>query len=329
MEAEKKEEEAQRQLLRLAFVGREACCYLPFPSEQADELEDSTALYQAGDYETLRQRLQADGYLFLRGVVPSEHVTSALRGVLEYLQSKGALEDGQDIMKAVINSSSTASSDQGKLDGSTELTKTDAMKRVLEAKELRSFFEGLMGGEVRTYDYKWLRAVATGGYTGAHMDSVYMGRGTKNLLTCWIPFMDISLEKGGLAVLQGSNSLPSFERVRNTYGAIDVDKDDIRGTGWYTENPLEVLSFGGRWKTASFRPGDIVVFTTHTFHGSLLNTTNEYRISCDVRWQLASEPVDERWIGERPVGHTKFLHRHDPQLYPRTMEQAKREWGLL
>jgi ectoine hydroxylase-related dioxygenase (phytanoyl-CoA dioxygenase family) len=47
-------------------------------------------------------------------------------------------------------------------------------------------------------------------YTGCHMDAVYMGRGTQNLVTCWIPFMEIPIEKGVLAVCPGSNCIPEY-----------------------------------------------------------------------------------------------------------------------
>jgi hypothetical protein len=40
-----------------------------------------------------------------------------------------------------------------------------------------------------------------------------------------------------------------------------------------------------------------------TVHASLDNHSNQIRISSDTRYQLASEPVDERWIGENPIAH--------------------------
>ena len=40
-------------------------------------------------------------------------------------------------------------------------------------------------------------------------------------------------------------------------------------------------------------------------HGSLDNNSTEgkVRLSCDARYQLAADPIDERWIGENPIGH--------------------------
>ena len=52
-----------------------------------------------------------------------------------------------------------------------------------------------------------------------------------------------------------------------------------------------------------FRMGDLLVFSMFTVHASLDNQTNRIRLSSDTRYQRAADPVDERWIGENPVGH--------------------------
>jgi hypothetical protein len=59
---------------------------------------------------------------------------------------------------------------------------------------------------------------------------------------------------------------------------------------------------GGRWLTADYRMGDLLVFTMHTMHAAHDNQTNRLRISTDSRYQLASEPIDQRWIGDPPPG---------------------------
>ena len=40
-------------------------------------------------------------------------------------------------------------------------------------------------------------------------------------------------------------------------------------------------------------------------HGSLDNRSKlgRVRLSSDARYQLASDPIDERWVGENPVAH--------------------------
>jgi hypothetical protein len=38
-------------------------------------------------------------------------------------------------------------------------------------------------------------------------------------------------------------------------------------------------------------------------HASMDNHTRSFRVSTDSRYQLASEPVDERWVGKNPLAH--------------------------
>ena len=122
-------------------------------------------------------------------------------------------------------------------------------------------------------------------FTGAHCDYVYMGRGTGELITVWIPFDDIKIEKGTLAILDGSSYLSSFQKLRNTYGKFDVEKERLHGSGWLTEDPLELTAkFGGKWRTTDFKAGDILMFGLWTIHCSTTNQTNQLRISCDTRW---------------------------------------------
>ena len=46
------------------------------------------------------------------------------------------------------------------------------------------------------------------------MDNVYMGRGTQDLLTMWIPLGDVSLDMGCLALVPGSHKQEAFRRFQ-------------------------------------------------------------------------------------------------------------------
>jgi ectoine hydroxylase-related dioxygenase (phytanoyl-CoA dioxygenase family) len=52
--------------------------------------------------------------------------------------------------------------------------------------------------------------------------------------------------------------------------------------------------------------GDLIVFDMFTMHGSLDNHSplGRVRLSCDVRWQPAADPVDPRYRGDHPPGTT-------------------------
>ena len=47
----------------------------------------------------------------------------------------------------------------------------------------------------------------------------------------------------------------------------------------------------------------MIVFGMHMMHASTTNTTDRWRVSCDVRFQPAADPVDPRWAGDHPIGH--------------------------
>jgi len=203
--------------------------------------------------------------------------------------------------------------------GGDGLAKDPDLTTLLFEGRMRSFFENLLGSEMRHFDYVWFRGIKKGAGTKPHCDLVYMGRGTRDLYTAWIPYQETPLELGGLMILEDSHK--KADRLRN-YLAMDVDtyctnrREDraiaageqtwarrMRG-GWLTNNPASLREkLGGRWLTAHYHPGDVLVFRMDLIHASLENQTDQLRISTDTRYQRASDPIDERWVGENPPAH--------------------------
>lgn len=280
------------------------------------ELRDCNDMLE--DTEALRNRLQEDGYLLIRGFHKREQVLNARMEFLRKLEAMGRLDPHALVEDGVIGSENKG----GMWGGGTEQLQPDFPRflDVVNSPAVLDFFGRLLGGPAMTYDYKWPRAVAHGGNTGAHYDVVYMGRGTKNLYTMWTPFGDIPLEMGTLAMCLGSQH---FTKIKQTYGEMDVDRDNI-ATGWFSEDPVEIVDrYGGQWATTAFEAGDAIIFGMYMMHTSLNNNTNRYRISADTRYQLASEPVDERWIGRKPKGH--YAWGRTPQ---KSVAEARKEWGV-
>lgn len=278
-------------------------------------LRDANALL--GDVDNLRRRMDEDGYLLIRGLHDRETVARARRVLLEALREGGHLAPGTALEDAIIPDGA-----RGVFwGGQRSITHTPEVLAVLEGDPVLTFFERFLGGPVMTYDYKWLRVVSTPEFTGAHYDIVYMGRGTSNLYTCWTPFGDIALENSPLAVCVGSHR---YERIKETYGRMDVDRDRVQG--WFSNDPREIVdAYGGQWQTTSFRMGDALIFGMYTMHGSFNNMTNRYRLSADTRYQLAAEPVDERWMGNRPLAHYAWNAEPEKSV---SMEEARARWGV-
>ena len=179
---------------------------------------------------------------------------------------------------------------------------------------MMELYTRLLGGAVRHYDFTWLRTIPPGKGTKPHEDIVFMGRGTQQVYTAWTPLGDISYELGGLLVLENSHRV---ERIIQTYGQKDVDSycrnhpdatDRSTGTKWWngvlSNNPALLRKrLGLRWLTTEFRAGDLLTFGMFMAHASLDNHGERLRLSSDSRYQLASEPIDERWIGDHPIAH--------------------------
>ncbi len=273
-------------------------------------LRDSTDA--TADRDELWRRWRNDGYLFLPGLLDREQVRGAREVMLARLAEVASFE--------FVNL------------GYHVTGNNPALERVLRQGPMVAFYELFLGGPVRCFDYTWFRhkKAQSAVSTQPHYDGVYMSRGTPHLFTSWTPFGDVPIEMGGLMLLESSHR---NQELIAGYGQTDVDlycETELAGrllerarqegreltadensqilwnsSGAYSKSAIRAQAdLGGRWLTADYRMGDLVVFGMHLMHASHDNRTDEMRISTDTRYQLASDPVDERWIGDDPPNHT-------------------------
>lgn len=265
-----------------------------------------------GDPLALNERLAEDGYLYIKNFLPQDVVQSARMSLLKRLSDGGFLDPNYPIEEGISNVENQPKFMPNLANPNPEVA------RAVFGPELIGFYTKLFGGPIRHFDYVWVRSLAKAVGTPPHCDLVYMGRGSQQLMTCWVPYGEISLEESPLMLLEGSHK--QSERIKN-YLTRDVDaycenkpkqvKTVKVDGGWYHSGSLSNNSIslreklGGRWLTAQYQPGDFLTFPMNMVHASLDNQTNKVRLSTDTRYQLASEPIDERWIGENPPAHGK------------------------
>jgi hypothetical protein len=263
------------------------------------------------DAQELQRRLEADGYLYLKGFFPRNDVLEVRKEILKRMRVLDLVLPTPDALDAIANPTRST----------IFMPELAQNNRVLEgliySKRVMDFYEGLLEGPVLHYDFTWFRPVGPGRGTPPHCDLVYMGRGTRKVFTMWVPYGDVSLQVGGLMVLEQSHLKTTL--LRN-YLSRDVDSycanrpgadkarssDSLLWDGKLAKDPGSLRKkLGGRWLTAEFEPGDMVTFCMTLVHGSLDNQTDRIRLSSDSRYQLATEPVDDRWVGINPAGHTR------------------------
>ena len=278
------------------------------------------------DRDELHRRMAADGYVYLPGYLDRAAVAAARQSSLLRLAAQDLFVTDAPLDEARLKPGIHMRSAQDvPLDN-------DPLLRLLYGGRMIEFYEFFLGGPVHHYDYTWFRAKTPTPNSASepHCDIVYMGRGTPDLYTSWTPLGDIPQQMGGLLVLEKSHLHAELKR---TYGQTDIDvycenegeaaaivasakaanreltppeRTAIRWTtlGAYADDPVAARhTLGGRWLTADYQIGDLLVFTMFTLHCSHTNQTDRLRISTDTRYQLASEPIDPRWIGEEPPGN--------------------------
>jgi len=259
----------------------------------------------------LQERMDADGYLYLREFWPRAQVQAVRDSITRQLDALGFLKPGAPSDEARFHGREV-----GRAMGNPLNQQDPLLQNLVFGPRIIDFFQTFLGGPVRHFDFIWFRTKGPGLGSPIHCDLVYMGRGTHNLYTTWVPLGDVSVDLGGLMVLEGSHKKnaelkPYLSRDVDEYCTNREDAADYAsGKKWWdgtlskNANALQA-SLGGRWLTSpEFRLGDATIFNMTLVHGSLDNQTDRFRLSTDTRYQLAAEPADPRWIGDNPPGHT-------------------------
>ena len=104
-------------------------------------------------------------------------------------------------------------------------------------------------------------------------------------------------------IVEGSHRMSDLTQPQLGF---DVARDTDRKAS-FDDNPLDFAKARDtRLLSAHFRPGDIVVFSMLTLHGTLDNCTpsGHIRLSCDMRFQPATAERDPRYFGPHPTGTT-------------------------
>ena len=270
------------------------------PKELLGSLNE-TDLYNSNDND-LRNNLEQDGYLFLRNVIDYKNILKARNDIFKKLNEVNELED--PFVEGIASGKSTRDEmhkDRGLFWES--LSNTTSLRQVTNGSNLENVFTKIFGTPSVGFDFIFLRAVASGKFTHMHCDAGFFTRKTQNVLTCWLVFTEISLDKGPLFIIEGSHKL---KEIKNKYKNFDVDlHKDLKAT--IETHPVKFAKERNtRILTAEFKPGDALIFGMYTVHGTFENhaTDKKIRLTCDIRFQPENEPKDPRYFGHSPGGTT-------------------------
>lgn len=268
------------------------------PAAMIGELTDSTALLTTPD--RLRSRVAEDGYLLLRGVLDVGEVLAARRAVFARLVKVG------EIAEPAIDGITTGGSRRAELVDDLgvfwrSVTDTPPLRRVTNGPRLGQVMQAVLGTPVRAMDYIFLRACQPGRATGLHYDFPFFTRSTPRVYTVWLPLGPVPVSDGPVVLVEGSRG---FTDILEDLHDFDIALDKTRQAEISHDTVGFAEARGCRLLTTDFAAGDILVFDMNMLHGALDNHSpiGRARLSCDVRYQPAAEPLDTRYFGADPGG---------------------------
>ncbi|GAA2267925.1 hypothetical protein GCM10010232_70450 [Streptomyces amakusaensis] len=260
----------------------------------------------------LLERLRADGYLYVRGILPAADVAAVRRHVLAVADQAGWLLPAGPGAPAPPADPRAAVWDPDPVYRSVHRrmwTHRD-VHALMHHPRLLSLLTTLTGHRgLLVHPRKVLRAVhprphPAGLESGWHQDWPEI-QGSENTLTVWTPLAPAGPDTGALAILPASHR----------HGTLPLRLAPT-AVGWEADiHPRQTqLAL-----TRHINPGDVLLFTPHTVHHGTPNTSRHLRLSLDARYQPASEPISETCLELRdePYGwesvYAHWPHQgHDP-----------------
>ena len=241
------------------------------------EFLDSTAIIDDGP--TLAERLQRDGYLFVRGLLPSDAVNRVRLRLLEKAAAGGWLKTFHPIEEGIANPDSACKDPEERYMATFRgIWADEELHRLRTHPRVLAFFERIFGEPALAHPMFVQRNIFPQSEefdftTGSHQDRVHIGGATNYAM--WVPLGDCPRKKGALAVSAGSHHSGILDtKVGSGAGGMDI-----------------AVEIPGTWVTGSFQAGDALIFQDVTVHQALPNRTHQIRQSFDARYQPASQPV--------------------------------------
>jgi hypothetical protein len=229
------------------------------------------------DPQLLKEEVSEHGYLFLRGLVPTESIRELLDEIVEIINRAGWLAPGYHPSSRVANASSICGEPDPEFKSVYEkVFNLELFHAIGHTDDLQHVMRQLVGPLLLIHPKPIGRLVFPNCerlIIHAHQDHRAIS-GDSESYTMWMPLHDCPQELGPLQILEASHH----------YGLQSIDRE----TGII---PKEIAR-GGDWAGGQINAGDALIFHSLTVHAASPNVSNQLRISMDCRFQSAERAID-------------------------------------
>ena len=271
---------------------------------------DSTGV--VGDTDEARARMDRDGYLFVRGLLPAELLEDLRRQFIGVLRKAGWIMADAPPDDPIANLDAFAvEPEPAYMVVYNRLYQLPAFHAIQHREELLGTMRRLLGAPVMPHPRVIARIMfpkRTAHTTPAHQDFVPV-QGAVDTVTAWIPLSDLPVEMGGLQVAAGSHRHGVYDFVPS-----------LGAGGMAITDPLE-----GAWRGGPFGQGDALLFHSMTAHRGAPAASDRLRLSIDLRFQRRADPIvasslephdreitwEEVYAGWQPGQHQYFWRDWD------------------
>ncbi len=247
------------------------------------------------DLAALRARFARAGYLYLPDFFERATIQAFRAYYFATLAECGLIRPGSDPVEGLA--ASVEDLDRGRLRSVLfeQIVPSPQYEALCRDPALVAFYEWFLGTDaVHLHRRKIIRHVGPGESgigtaTQAHYDLVYLREGTDRVVSSWIPLGDCPIAQGPLVYLEGSHHRVLADeaagRLRRPAASMTADL------------PALAEEYDSRWLVTDFTAGDLMLHSPHIIHASLDNQDpgRRFRLSTDIRYQDASDPLDPRW----------------------------------
>lgn len=272
---------------------------------------DSSEVQEDGN--ELRERMERDGYLFVRELLPAKILENLRLQMLDIGREAGWVKAGAPLGEAAADLSGFCVEPQPQyMQVYHRMYKLQAFHAVQHHPNLISLFERMLGEAVLPHPRIIGRIIfpqREAYTTPPHQDFIPI-QGSVETYTAWFPLSAAPPELGGLQIASGSHRSGVYD-FRPALGAGGLEVIDLLEDTW-VNSPLE--------------QGDVLIFHSMAVHKGLPNVSEWLRMSIDARYQKVSDPIVSGSLEPHSLpGSWKEIYAEWP---PTELKYYWRQWDL-